>query len=249
MQLCLRRKIPPLGLHKGILNSSLLLILLIHTKHKHNKMKTWNDLTSSFPWKGALIHLVNKTKNVWLIVRQLLIKAGWGDASLALSTHFNFVFIFLSFMWLMILSWIFTTFSAREARLGRNIFVHLQSGQLLFTNPCFHKLCYHMSSLAIGSHSHTFYPRQSHLSADFLTIRPCNVSVFRVYSNPYCHNFFLEYPSLIQIPILCFRFTSKWSTQPSWRQRCKEYYPSLNMKPWSSKILKLSPLMALPFFQ
>ena len=36
-QLCLRR-FPPLELHKGILNSSCLLILLIHTKHKYNQM-------------------------------------------------------------------------------------------------------------------------------------------------------------------------------------------------------------------
>ena len=45
---CLRR-FTPLELHKGILNSFCLLILLIHTKHKHNKMQTWTDATFSFP--------------------------------------------------------------------------------------------------------------------------------------------------------------------------------------------------------
>ena len=35
----LRRSFPPLGLPKGILNSPYLLILLIYTKHKNNKMK------------------------------------------------------------------------------------------------------------------------------------------------------------------------------------------------------------------
>ena len=51
MWLCLRRNFPPLGLHKGILNSSYVLILLIHTKHKYKKMKSWIDSTSSFPWR------------------------------------------------------------------------------------------------------------------------------------------------------------------------------------------------------
>ena len=47
---CLRR-FPPLGLHRGILNSSCLLILLIHTKHKYNKMKSCTDPTLSFAWR------------------------------------------------------------------------------------------------------------------------------------------------------------------------------------------------------
>ena len=47
-------------------------------------------------------------------------------------THFHFVFILFSLMGLLILSWIFTTFPAHEAKLGPKIFVHLQSDQLLF---------------------------------------------------------------------------------------------------------------------
>ena len=49
MWLCLRRRFPPLGLHREILNSSCVLILLIHTKHKYKKMKSWTDPTYSFP--------------------------------------------------------------------------------------------------------------------------------------------------------------------------------------------------------
>ena len=51
MRLCLSRRFPSLGLHRGILKSSCLLILLIHTKHKYNKMKSWTDPTSSFCWR------------------------------------------------------------------------------------------------------------------------------------------------------------------------------------------------------
>ena len=47
----------------------------------------------------------------------------------------------------------------------------------------------------------------------------------------------MEITSVIQIPLFCFRIANKLSTQPCWRQRCKEYYPSLNMKPWSFKFL------------
>ena len=46
----LRRSFPSLGLHKGILDSPCLLILLIYTKRKNNKMKFWTDPASSFPW-------------------------------------------------------------------------------------------------------------------------------------------------------------------------------------------------------
>ena len=42
--------IPPLGLNKGILDSPCLLILLIYTKHKSNKMKSWTDPESLFPF-------------------------------------------------------------------------------------------------------------------------------------------------------------------------------------------------------
>ena len=44
-----------------------------------------------------------------------------------------------------------------------------------------------------------------------------------------------------------FRITNKSSTQPSWKQRYKKYYPSLNMKPQGSIILTQIPLMALRF--
>ena len=46
----LRRSFPSLGLHKGILDSPCLLILLIYTKRKNNNMKFWTDPASSFPW-------------------------------------------------------------------------------------------------------------------------------------------------------------------------------------------------------
>ena len=42
------RKFPPLVLHKEILNSPCLLILLIHIKQKNKKMNSWTDPTSSF---------------------------------------------------------------------------------------------------------------------------------------------------------------------------------------------------------
>ena len=48
MRLCLRR-FPLMRLHKPILNSPCLLILLIYTKRKNSKMKSWTDPTSSFP--------------------------------------------------------------------------------------------------------------------------------------------------------------------------------------------------------
>ena len=67
MWLCLRR-VSPLGLHKGILNSLCFLILLIHTKHENNKMKSWTDPTSWSPLISLnLIDWVGKTENLWLI--------------------------------------------------------------------------------------------------------------------------------------------------------------------------------------
>ena len=50
--------------------------------------------------------------------------------------HFHFIsnpistllFVSFSFTWLLSLTWIFTIFQAREARLGTYVFVHLQSG-------------------------------------------------------------------------------------------------------------------------
>ena len=62
---------------------SCLLILLIHTKHKNNKMKYCTDLFSWFPLRRTH-HWVDKTENVWLIFKQLPIKAGWWDVPLAL---------------------------------------------------------------------------------------------------------------------------------------------------------------------
>ena len=44
----LRKSFPPLGLHKGILDSLCLLFLLIHVEHK-NLIKSWTDLTLC-PW-------------------------------------------------------------------------------------------------------------------------------------------------------------------------------------------------------
>ena len=41
-------RFPPLGLHKGFLNSLCLLILLIHIKHKSNKMKFCTEPMLSF---------------------------------------------------------------------------------------------------------------------------------------------------------------------------------------------------------
>ena len=56
---------------------------LIHTKRKNNKMKSWTDPTSSFPLRRT--HpLGRRLWNVWLILQQLPIKAGWWDASIAL---------------------------------------------------------------------------------------------------------------------------------------------------------------------
>ena len=80
-RLCLR--FPPLGLYKQILHSPYFLILLIHNKHKTIR---WNfglaprfySLDRELP-KG-----VDKAKNVWLIIRQLPIKAEWWEAPFGL---------------------------------------------------------------------------------------------------------------------------------------------------------------------
>ena len=82
MRLCLRRFLP-LGLHKGILNSPCLLILLIHAKHK--TIRWCLGLTPCLHFlEGELIHMVDNAKNVWLIVGQLPKKSRWWDAPLAL---------------------------------------------------------------------------------------------------------------------------------------------------------------------
>ena len=59
--------------------------ILLRFQHKDNKMKSWTDTTSSFPWRRTLgEHWVDKVKNEWKIVGQLPIKAGWWDVSFAL---------------------------------------------------------------------------------------------------------------------------------------------------------------------
>ena len=62
-----------------------------------------------------------------------------------------------------------------------------------------------MFSLAIGLYFHTFSPHQAQWSADFWTNRLYNLSVFRIYSNAYCHKIFLEYPSPIQVSPFLFQ--------------------------------------------
>ena len=68
----LRRIYPPLGLHKGTLDSPCFLILLIYTKHTYNKMKSRTDPVSSFPWvTQALLGMFSNIprdipQNVWV---------------------------------------------------------------------------------------------------------------------------------------------------------------------------------------
>ena len=82
MWLYLRRS-PLLGLRKRILNSPCLLILLIHTKHK--TIRWCLGLSPCLhSLEGELIHLVHKTKNMWVLIGQLPQKAGSWDAPLAL---------------------------------------------------------------------------------------------------------------------------------------------------------------------
>ena len=64
-------------------NSHCLLILLIHTKHK--TIKWCLRMTPRLHLlEGALIHWVDKAKNMWPIVKQFPIKIGWWDAPLGL---------------------------------------------------------------------------------------------------------------------------------------------------------------------
>ena len=70
MWLCLR-KFPPLGLHKRILNSLCLLILLIHTKHKTIRRNFGLSLCF-YSLEGELIHWIDEAKNLWITVGQLL---------------------------------------------------------------------------------------------------------------------------------------------------------------------------------
>ena len=102
MQLCLIT-FPSLGLYKRILNSPGFVILLIHTKHETIR---WNlGLNPRFySLERKLTQYVDKAKNMWLIVGQLPIKAGWWDAPLALwdfswsnkQSYFFFSFLYLS---------------------------------------------------------------------------------------------------------------------------------------------------------
>ena len=79
MRLCLRRKFPLMGLHRGILNSCCLLILPWFTPN--TSTIRWNLGLTSHPHflEEEPIHLVYKAKNVWLTVGQLPIKSGWWD--------------------------------------------------------------------------------------------------------------------------------------------------------------------------
>ena len=49
-----------------------------------NKMKSWTDPMSSFPWRRTHpMTMCSKAKNVQIIVGQLSTKAGWWDSPLA----------------------------------------------------------------------------------------------------------------------------------------------------------------------
>ena len=64
-------------------NSPCLLILLIQTKHKRNKMISWTNnqdgilISCLHSLEGELIHWVGKARNMCLIVGRLPIKSGW----------------------------------------------------------------------------------------------------------------------------------------------------------------------------
>ena len=51
-------KVSTTGVTQGNLNSSCILILFIHTKHRYKKMKSWTDPTSSSPWRRT--HLLGR---------------------------------------------------------------------------------------------------------------------------------------------------------------------------------------------
>ena len=64
----LRRNFSLLGLHKRTMNCPCLLILLIHKKHKNNKMKSWTHPASSISWvtpgmKKRRTHLLGRKAN------------------------------------------------------------------------------------------------------------------------------------------------------------------------------------------
>ena len=64
------------GLHKGILNYLYVLILLIYTKHKNNKIKSCTHPISSFSLR-RFIHWVDNTENVWLINSRVVARKSW----------------------------------------------------------------------------------------------------------------------------------------------------------------------------
>ena len=61
------------------MNSSCVLILLIHTKHKYKNLKSWTDPAFSSPLRGThpLGRQGNCVTNVPVIDGQVPIKAGW----------------------------------------------------------------------------------------------------------------------------------------------------------------------------
>ena len=87
-----------------------------------------------------------------------------------------------------------------------------------------------MFSLAISSNFHTFNPPQPQWSTDLWNTRPYNVSVFRT-SIPITMSYSWNFPHPYRHSPFLFQDYHNLSTQPSWRQRCKKYCPSMNMKP------------------
>ena len=71
----------------GVIQENLEFPLLLNSFDSHQtqntKMKLWTGPTFLLPWTHQeLTHLVDKAKNVWLIVGQFPIKPGWWDAPL-----------------------------------------------------------------------------------------------------------------------------------------------------------------------
>ena len=100
----------------------------------------------------------------------------------------------------------------------------------------------------LGSNFQIFYPHQPQSSADFWNIRPYNVSVFMIYSNPHCQNICLVFLSFVQISPFLFQYYQQIVNTAFLKPEMQKHYPYLNMKSRSSIILTMSPLIALPFF-
>ena len=108
--LCLRR-FPPLGLHKAILNFRCLLILLIHTKNKNNKMKFWTDSTPLFPLRRKVDPFGQKLgsphwfisfmctrafdRNIWFSFTYVFFCAWAHDHSTKIYDPLSFIFSFV----------------------------------------------------------------------------------------------------------------------------------------------------------